>query len=80
MEQIPRSPSPEQFLHNVNISDDDDIIQLSAEDNSDDEQDCFKIYQVSQYSDYRQIVMIKISKDRNYLEEFSGLVVFLVYT
>ena len=30
------------------------------------------------YSAYHQIVTIKISKNRNYLEEFSSLVVFLV--
>jgi len=30
------------------------------------------------YSAYHQIVTIKIAKNRNYLEEFSSLVVFLV--
>jgi len=30
------------------------------------------------YSAYHQIVTIRISKNRNYLEEFSSLVVYLV--
>ena len=38
----------------------------------------FSIIIESVYSAYNQIVTIKIAKNRNYLEEFSSLVVFLI--